>query len=185
LEGRLPLRVVKDRITEFKVLKLNQRQSDKKLRARVSFVLDGTYGVTGYIYYQPGTKENTLWYVKFVPGWVFQPSELAGGKDRLLGGGRKATAARRIPPQNFEATWASSSHELIYKYKGSETLQDVECVVSVVFDKGNKTEIKRSWPSWRPNEEKKIALAAADGTPQSQQLDGKATVGSEPVVLGR
>jgi hypothetical protein len=57
--------------------------------------------------------------------------------------------------------------------------------VSVVFDKGNKAEIKRSWPSWLPNEEKKITLAASDGTPKSQHLEGRAIVAGEPAVLGR
>ncbi len=182
-QDRQRLRIAKENVTEFQVGRVNQRQSDKKLRVQASFVLDGKYGVTGCLDYRPGDKENTVHYLNFTPFFVFPPAELLASKDRRPVGGRKAAGVRLLQNPFVLTNTEGPSAEMYYVYTGSLMLQNVECTVTVGFDQGGRVELKHTYATWVPNEKKTIGFSATQGVPQTFRISGTAKLGEEDVLF--
>jgi hypothetical protein len=75
------------------------------------------------------------------------------------------------------------SHDLLYKYTGWQDLEDVDITVTVWYDRGAISEIKRVWASWLPLEQKTVNISASSGTPEKHRLYGTAQIGPEKVVI--
>jgi hypothetical protein len=151
------VRLDKDKISHLQIVRVNQRYSDKKIRADVSFLYDGDTGVTGGFYYE-SRGESKLGPIGFVASTFYSDCTDAPAKDRL--GGLRASPVRKVEGDQFTVTVTTADEGFKYtlKYHGKQPISDVELRLTLRFEDGQSFDLKRFWTGLKPDEQKTIEI---------------------------